>query len=220
MISANTSMSLPQLQDVPDSVTINTPVTFGYQTVPGLDLSGRTRVEFSVQEETDAHVMLTMRSGGVFELVIGGWGNSRTVVRRARAGADIVSANGAVLSRTEFRTFVLDWSTPRVLKLFSKSSSGALTEILATPQQPESVLDVTTMAVSSFTCPGIFKIQVSARSRSRRLLSLPPHSALPCAHTLRPSARCTSSHCIGGAEEAELSAALYSCGWPTDGRCS
>jgi hypothetical protein len=167
VISADSSESSPQLTSVPDSVTINTPVTFGYQTVPNLDLSGRSRVEFSVQEATDAHVMLTMQSGGVFEVVIGGWGNTKSVIRRARAGADIVSANGAVLSATEFRTFVLDWSTPGVLKLFTKSSSGTLTQILATPQQPESVLDITTMAVSSFTCTGIYKIQVSARHFQR-----------------------------------------------------
>jgi len=97
----------------------------------------------------------------MFEVVIGGWGNTKSVIRRARAGADVVQANGAVLTPGQFKTFVLDWSTPRVLKLFSKSSSGDLTQILETPQQPESVLDVTTMAVSSYTTTGVWEVQTA-----------------------------------------------------------
>ena len=159
---------MPQLTSVPDTVTINTPESFGYQAVPGLDLSNRNKVEFSVQAATDVHVMLYMHSGGVFEVVIGAYGNSKTIIRRSRAGADIASVAGSPCSASEFRTFVLDWSTPRVLKVFSKSSSGELKQILETPQQPESVLDIKSMGVSTFTRTGIFKIQVLPAAKRRK----------------------------------------------------
>jgi hypothetical protein len=154
-----------QLMDVSDTVTLNTPVTFNYQAVPGLDLSNRNKVEFSVQAASDAHVMLYMKSGGVFEVVIGAYGNQKTIVRRSRAGTDLVSVDGSPLSASEFRTFVLDWSTPQILKLYHKSSSGELTQILETPKQPESVLDIERMGVSTYTSTGIFKIKVSSCPR-------------------------------------------------------
>jgi hypothetical protein len=150
-----------QLSPVADSVTINTGTVFAYQIVPGLDLSTRSRVEFAAKTRTDVHVMLTMGNGGMFEVVIGGWDDTKSTIRRSRAGADIVETKGAVLSATEFRTFVLDWSTPRVLKVFSKSSTGTLTLLLETPQQPESVLDMKTMAVSTHKALGTYRIQVA-----------------------------------------------------------
>lgn len=156
----SSTLSACTLSPVADAVTISTGDSFSYQTVPGLDLSTRSRVELSVKARTDAHVMLTMGGGGVFEVVIGGWDNSKSAIRRSRAGASIVESTGPVLSATEFRTFVLDWSTPRVFKLLAKSSSGALTTLLETPQQPESTLDMKTMAVSTYMCSGVFKVQV------------------------------------------------------------
>jgi hypothetical protein len=158
--AGSSSLSACTLSPVADSVTINTGTAFSYQTVPGLDLSTRARVEFSAMTRTDVHVLLTMGNGGVFEVVIGGWDNTKSTIRRSRAGADIVETRGTVLSATEFRTFVLDWSTPRVLKVFSKSSTGTLTLLMETPQQPESVLDMKTMAVSTYKASGTFRVQV------------------------------------------------------------
>jgi hypothetical protein len=173
---------------VPDTVTIATGNTFSYQTVPNLDLSARSRVEFSVTARTDAHVMLTMGGGGVFEVVIGGWDNTRSVVRRARAGASLVEYTGPVLSATEPRTFVLDWSTPRVLRLLAKSGSGVLTPLLETPQQPESALDIKSMAVSTYLCTGVFRVQVTAHSRPS-LAAAAPAAAVATATTTSSTAQ-------------------------------
>ena len=152
---------------------INTGLDFNYLTVPNLDLSTQKTVEFSVMARDSAHVKLSLASGGMFEVVLGfGPTLSQCTIRRARGTGEVADSNGPapVLSPTEYRTFVLDWSTPRVLKLFSKSSSGSLTKLLETPQQAESVLNVNTIAVSTVGCTGAFKVQVSAplRALSRR----------------------------------------------------
>jgi hypothetical protein len=150
-------------------VTVNTGVDFNYQTVPNVDLSAQTQVEFSVMARDSAHVRLTLGGGGMFEIVLGfGPTMSQSTIRRSRAGNNMVESNGPAptLSASEFRTFVLDWGTPKVLKVFSKSSSGALTELLKTAPQPESVLDVKTIAVSTVGTTGSFRVQVSVATRS------------------------------------------------------
>jgi hypothetical protein len=111
----------------------------------------------------DAHVLLTMGGGGLFEVVIGGWGNTYSTIRRSKQGTGIVGYSGRVNSNSQYKSFVLDWSTPRVLKLFSKSDSGSLTLLMETPQQAESVLDIKSMAVATgWGSTGRWKVQVSA----------------------------------------------------------
>ena len=110
----------------------------------------------------DAHVLLTMGGGGVFEIVIGGWGNSYSTIRRSKQGSGIVGYSGAVDSNSQYKSFVLDWSTSRVLKFYSKSDSGSLTLLMETPQQSESVLDIKSMAVATgWGSTGKWKVQVS-----------------------------------------------------------
>lgn len=110
----------------------------------------------------DAHVLLTMANGGVFEVVIGGWGNTYSTIRRSKQGAGIVGYSGTVDSNSQYKSFVLDWSTPRVLRFYSKSDSGSLTLLMETPQQAESVLNIKTMAVATgWGSTGKWKVLVS-----------------------------------------------------------
>jgi hypothetical protein len=145
-------------------VDVNTGDDYNYQTVPNLDLSSRNKVEFSVMAKNDAHVMLTMGSGGVFEIVIGGWGNTYSTIRRSKQGSGIVGYSGTVNSNSQYKTFVIDWSTPRVLKVFSKSDTGSLSLLMETPQQSESVLNMKSMAVATgWGSTGKWKVKVSAQ---------------------------------------------------------
>ena len=90
-----------------------------------------------------------MSGSRVFEVVLGGWGNSMSVIRRAQQGDAIASVQGAVLSNSQFRGFVLAWDTPKVLKLYSKADSGSLTLLMQTAQQGDGALDIQTMRVAT-----------------------------------------------------------------------
>ncbi len=141
----------------------------GLQQVPNLDLSARTSVEFSVKSLAGPHVILNLASGGLFEVIIG-WdsNNVRSTIRRGprRGGTDLANVRSAArpLSPDAFRTFVLDWSN-RVLRLLSKSSSGELTEILRTPEQPDASLVITSMQVTMYQNPAVFIVQVPCPPR-------------------------------------------------------
>lgn len=140
--------------------SIETGDDYNYHTILNLDLSSKSMIEFSVMAKNDAHVLLTMGAGGVFEIVIGGWNNSRSMIRRSKQGAGVVEYSGVVISDSEFKTFVLDWNNAGVLKLYSKSGTEPLTLLMETPPQPEPVLDIKSMAVSTgWGSTGKWKVQ-------------------------------------------------------------
>ncbi len=172
LLSGRLTRVLSSPQYTGRTAVINTDAFNNLQTVPNMDLTGRTSVEFSVKAlqgdrlgNAGAYVMLYLASGGIFEIVIGvNLRNTRCFIRRQRGTGPLeADYDGSVplLTADGFSTYVLDWSTPRVLKLFSKSGSGVLTELLKTPEQTETKLDVTRMAVSTYTTTGVFQVQVS-----------------------------------------------------------
>ncbi|XP_035696631.1 C3 and PZP-like alpha-2-macroglobulin domain-containing protein 8 [Branchiostoma floridae] len=71
---------------------------------------------FEVKAERDVHVALSSRQDQdldeIYEIVIGGWDNMRSVIRRSRQGynhVDVQTPN--IVSKTEYRTFWIMWSS-------------------------------------------------------------------------------------------------------------
>ncbi|XP_028164303.1 uncharacterized protein LOC114355567 isoform X2 [Ostrinia furnacalis] len=70
-------------------------------------------VQFKVRTSNDAHVALTMgpqESDPMYEVFIGGWGNTKSVIRRNRTKPDVVEADTPqILNSGEFRGFWVRW---------------------------------------------------------------------------------------------------------------
>ncbi|KAI8498912.1 hypothetical protein Bbelb_233650 [Branchiostoma belcheri] len=69
---------------------------------------------FEVQANNDAHVALSSQNqdlDDMYEIVIGGWDNTRSAIRRSKQGANrAVSSTPGVLSSTESRGFWISWT--------------------------------------------------------------------------------------------------------------
>ena len=107
---AETSMSLTEIATGDD---------YAYQFLPTC-LSGTTWITFQVQAQAEAHVLLSShpseQSGAsVYETVLGGWGNTQSVIRKAKQGMPSESASTpGVLSEEELRWFWVSWGGGRI----------------------------------------------------------------------------------------------------------
>ncbi len=95
-------------------------------------------------------------------MCIGGWGNSKSVMRRSK-GAEVTVTTpyyGALLSSSSWRTFLLDWSTNNALELYSVNDSGFKTLLMSSPRQSDT-LDVTAVGFATgWGSTGKWKIDV------------------------------------------------------------
>ena len=82
---------------------INTPDFYEYKPiVKGAHLTDH--LEFEVDASNDAHVRLSLKDGGEFEVVIGGWNNKQSVLRASAQGPPISQPFcGLVLVAGEFQ---------------------------------------------------------------------------------------------------------------------
>ncbi|XP_060583963.1 neurogenic locus notch homolog protein 2-like [Ruditapes philippinarum] len=79
----------------------------------GIRVNTRTSLTFQVKGRNDAHVLLQNDRNNyrtnVIEIVIGGWGNSQSVIRNSQQGTNRVSYSGSVLSSSSYRWFWISW---------------------------------------------------------------------------------------------------------------
>ena len=95
-----------------------TPNRYCYQLLLGGRLrEGTNAVRFTVAASNDAHVGLSGVSasdhGEKYELVLGGWGNTQSVIRSGKQGKELVRADTPNLlggSKSEARPFWISWS--------------------------------------------------------------------------------------------------------------
>jgi hypothetical protein len=89
------------------------PNEYRYQPLGG-DLSTRQGVRLSVKACNDGHVSLSSHpsaTGDLYELVLGGWGNSLSVLRKCKQGCELLRRNTpSILSCLEKRKFWISWA--------------------------------------------------------------------------------------------------------------
>ena len=73
------------------------------------DASALTSYVFFLKGSTGAHIGLNEGSAPFFEIVIGGWSNSRSVIRTEKLGTDLVEHNEPLLDSNAFRQFWVSW---------------------------------------------------------------------------------------------------------------
>ena len=117
----------------------------------GTSVSLMTRLAFSVMICTDAHVLLSTdasswRSGtNMYEIVIAGWSNTRSVIRKAKQGAEFAKITHSPLSCGDFRNFYVSWKNGII-------EVGAL---VGNPRQPGTTMDEPFM---TYTDPSAFHV--------------------------------------------------------------
>ncbi|CAG2246324.1 unnamed protein product [Mytilus edulis] len=77
----------------------------------------RQSIRFKVKANNDAHVALMSSNNPndpLYEIVLGGWYNTQSVIRDRKQGGHLAVYRGRVLNSNEFRTFTIKWSNARI----------------------------------------------------------------------------------------------------------
>ncbi|XP_048773613.2 collagen alpha-3(VI) chain-like [Ostrea edulis] len=81
-------------------------------------LTGRTSYTFRVKAHNDVHMVLSSvdsyTSGTHYEVIICGWGNTRSTIRYSIRGSECVAYSATLLSQTYFDDFWVSWSGGQV----------------------------------------------------------------------------------------------------------
>ncbi|XP_046325976.2 uncharacterized protein LOC124110679 [Haliotis rufescens] len=97
-------------------VELETDNQYIYQSLQELDVKlipQTTSFKFKVQASNDGHVALLTYDGetgqNMYEIVLGGFSNTRSIIRNSRQGTNRVETFHSPLSSTEFRDFWISW---------------------------------------------------------------------------------------------------------------
>ena len=88
-----------------------TPYEFKYHLIQ--KSTKATSISFRVKCYNDAHILLT-DGEREFEVVLGGWANTKSVIRDGRNGPELASFMGKVCLPDYFRDFEIDWSSNKI----------------------------------------------------------------------------------------------------------
>ena len=104
-----------QFYPVGDIILIQTDDEFGYIYLHhfGVDIQNLTSVAFSIRAKNDAHVALSKYENDpdfeTYEIVIGGWNNGRSTIRKCSQCRPMVSVDNGPLNDTKFLQFWVSW---------------------------------------------------------------------------------------------------------------
>ena len=127
----------------PHLFSVHTPDNYNYQCAPFAVAPGDV-VYFNVAAHNDAHVALSADGPAAqtaYEIALGGWGNSKSVLRRARQGQEVAAHQGAVLGGVnEYRGFYVTVTPSGQVVVGQQVAPGQYNVILQyTDPQPHQV---------------------------------------------------------------------------------
>ena len=70
-------------------------------------------VNFKVNARSDAHIALMSSNSDhdpIYEIIIGGWANSRSIIRDSKEGLPLAMHHGPILKQNMYKTFNISWS--------------------------------------------------------------------------------------------------------------
>ena len=120
---------------------------------------------FTVSANNDAHIALgenSQHNCKKYEIVIGGWGNSASVIRYGNQGASQAQDNNRILGGYDGpKSFELDWSDGESLKLSSIEAIEGKTQIRVMKCKLDPTIPINTMCVSTgWGSRGTWKVQL------------------------------------------------------------
>ncbi|XP_052061850.1 uncharacterized protein LOC127701920 [Mytilus californianus] len=74
-------------------------------------------ISFKVKAKSDAHVALMFSNTDqdpLYEIVLGGWANKKSIIRYSKEGLPLATHRGPVLKQTVYRTFYIKWSNGHI----------------------------------------------------------------------------------------------------------
>ncbi|XP_052061835.1 uncharacterized protein LOC127701897 [Mytilus californianus] len=74
-------------------------------------------IKFKVKASSNAHIALMSSNTDqdpLYEIVLGGWANSKSVIRDRKQGTALVTHRGKVLKQNEYRTFYIQWTNGHI----------------------------------------------------------------------------------------------------------
>ena len=105
-------------REVPGS--FHTPNNYRYKTV-NRELAGVKNFNFSVKARNDAHIILKADNSKYMEIVIGGWANSRSVIRNRKQGTELTRKDErGVLNGNLYKNFSITWDDKDLVVLAEK----------------------------------------------------------------------------------------------------
>jgi len=119
---------------VENFITVITPAVYDYQYLPEVAVSKKSHVTFRVRAGADAHVALSTMYGETdrktYELVLGGWNNSRSAVRYGGRGPVVAQVDTpGLLDAGNFQSFWISWDSDAI-QVISWSLLTGLTTLL------------------------------------------------------------------------------------------
>ncbi|XP_046373128.2 uncharacterized protein LOC124146734 [Haliotis rufescens] len=139
------------LRDVDASVSVHTPSQQSYLPLAplGVTVYMRTSVRFNLTAANDAHIGLYTPDNGavpqdMYEIVIGGWGNTKSVIRIRQQGSIKDSKNHTPLDSSRAKPFWVSWSSG-VIKVGTGTEVGVSTFM----QLADTTHHVTSIAVTT-----------------------------------------------------------------------
>lgn len=74
-------------------------------------------IKITVKARNDAHIALmssNSEQSPLYEIVLGGWSNSKSVIRDRKQGKALATHVGRVLNENSYRTFFIKWNNGRI----------------------------------------------------------------------------------------------------------
>lgn len=142
------------------------------------DISGAKSKVFTVLATNDAHITIganAVAGDSVWEIVLGGWGNGKSVIRSSRAGKEVASVNGKFHDGKNAKPFWISWSD-EFIRVGTGNSAG-FNEFMKAPKTSNPNMQIQFMHFSTgWGSNGVWKhgscVEVQSTSVEKETLNV------------------------------------------------